>query len=106
MTRIHFQGLVPFPPEDKVDDWGLALEQQVGTATLGRGWRAAHPAGSRRAGPRPQGPLEGRASAPGIPGEAGHRCQGYRGGRGPRAMDPGAGRAAHRLIVHSAIATP
>jgi hypothetical protein len=29
MTRVQFQGLVPFPPEDRVDDWGLTLDQQV-----------------------------------------------------------------------------
>ncbi|KIZ06665.1 SEC14 cytosolic factor [Monoraphidium neglectum] len=28
MTRLRFQGLCPYPPEDKVDDWGLTLEQQ------------------------------------------------------------------------------
>ena len=30
MTRLKFQGVVPYPPEDKVDDWGLTPEQQVG----------------------------------------------------------------------------
>jgi hypothetical protein len=30
MTRVKFQGLVPYPPEDKLDDWGLTPEQQVG----------------------------------------------------------------------------
>lgn len=29
MTRLKFQGVVPYPPEDKIDDWGLTVEQQV-----------------------------------------------------------------------------
>lgn len=47
MTRIKFQGLVPYEPIDKLDDWGLTREQQV---------RGSAAAPSARAGWRPRVP--------------------------------------------------
>jgi len=37
MTRLKFQGLVPYPPLDRLDDWGLSPEQQVGRRDEGIG---------------------------------------------------------------------
>jgi hypothetical protein len=57
MVALKFQGLVPYPPEDKLDDWGLTREQQVRTGAEPRGLgprgadrarNAAHPHPSRR----------------------------------------------------------
>ena len=31
--QLKFQGVVPYPPENKVDDWHLNVEQQASRAT-------------------------------------------------------------------------
>jgi hypothetical protein len=50
MTRLAFQGLVPYPVEDRVDDWGLTPEQQVGTGPArGRGGGGGGGAAAARA---------------------------------------------------------
>lgn len=42
MTRLQFAGLMPYPPEDRLDDWGLTPEQQARRARA-RGCRAVRP---------------------------------------------------------------
>ena len=33
-ATIKFQGITPYPPQNKVDDWGLDAEQQASKGIL------------------------------------------------------------------------
>jgi hypothetical protein len=68
MTRLKFQGLVPYPPEDRVDDWGLTPEQQVGAGVAAAGL-----------------PAPGRARAAAAAAAAPGRCRGTSQWRSHRA---------------------
>lgn len=34
-AETKFRGYIPYPPEDKADDWGLSVKEQASAAPMG-----------------------------------------------------------------------